>query len=65
MAAYNVGSGPGLIDEHGTLRQQIDLALEPVMTLLQDVGSVLLDGMASLYVMARPFFSDIGYDVGA
>ena len=55
MAAGHVGGGPGLIDEHETLRLQIDLALEPFITPLQDVGSVLLEGIASLYGMARPF----------
>lgn len=55
MAAGHVGSGPGLIDGHETLRLQIVLALEPFMRLLQEIGSVLLDGMAnlSLRVMLR------------
>jgi hypothetical protein len=55
MAAGHIGSAPSLVDKDEALRLKIDLALEPVPALLQDVGAVLLDGMASLYGMARPF----------
>jgi hypothetical protein len=55
MAAGHVGGGPGLVDEDEAIRLQIELAVEPLQALLQDVGAVLLDGMASLSlrVMSR------------
>lgn len=55
VAAGHVGGGPNLIDEDQAFRFEIDLILEPVMTLPQDIGVILFDGMASLYGMARPF----------
>ncbi len=42
MAAGHVGRGPGLINEDQALRSQIELAAEPGMPLLQDVGTVLV-----------------------
>jgi hypothetical protein len=56
MAAGHVGGGPGFVDEDEALRIQIALAVEPVLPLLQDVGAVLLDSVASLFlrVMPRP-----------
>jgi hypothetical protein len=54
MAAGHVGGGPGFIDEHEALRVQIDLAIEPVVPLLQDVGAVLLDCMSSLFLRVMP-----------
>ena len=65
MAAGHVGGGPRLIDEHEALGLQIELVVEPLFALPQDVGSVLLAGMASLYGMARPIFLGIDYDAGA
>jgi hypothetical protein len=41
MAARHVGGRPGLIDEHKTLRVEIELAVEPVLAAFQDVGTVL------------------------
>jgi hypothetical protein len=54
MAAGHVGGGPGLVDEHEALGFQIELAIEPVLALLQDIGAVLLDGMASLFLRVMP-----------
>jgi hypothetical protein len=54
MAAGHVGGGPGLVDEHEAFRVQIDLAIEPVVPLLQDVGAVLLDCMSSLFLRVMP-----------
>ena len=54
MAAGHVGGGPRLVDEDEAFRFQIDLAVEPVPALLQDVGTVLLDGMASLFLRVIP-----------
>jgi len=42
MAARHVGGRPGLIDEHKTVRVEIELAVEPVLAAFQDVGTVLL-----------------------
>jgi transposase len=55
MAAGHVGGGPRLIDENEALGIEIELTVEPALPLPQDVGAVLLDSMASLYGMARPF----------
>ena len=54
MAAGHVGGGPGLVDKDEALRVQIELAVEPLLALLQDVGAVLLDGMASLFLRVMP-----------
>lgn len=54
MAAGHIGCGPRLVDEDEALRLQIDLAFEPVPALLQDIGTVLLDGMASLFLRVIP-----------
>ena len=54
MAAGHVGRGPGLVDEHEPLGFQIELAVEPIMPLLQDVGPVLLDRMARLFLRVMP-----------
>lgn len=49
MSANHVGLCPCLIDEHQPGRIQIKLAIEPVLPLLQDVGTVLLDGVERLF----------------
>ena len=54
MAAGHVGGGPRLIDEHEALGLQIELVVEPLFALPQDVGPVLLDGMASLFLRVMP-----------
>jgi hypothetical protein len=42
VAARHVGGGPGLIDEDKLLRIEIELAFEPGLAALQDVGTLLL-----------------------
>jgi hypothetical protein len=55
MAAGHIGGGPGFVDEDEALRVQIELAIEPVLALLQDVGAILLDGVASLFLRVMPW----------
>jgi len=55
MAAGHVGRRPRFIDEHEAVGFQIELASEPVPTLRQDVGTVLFDGMASLFLRVMPW----------
>lgn len=54
MAAGHVGCGPCLVDEHKAFGLKVDLAIEPVLTLLQNVGTVLLDSVASLFLRVMP-----------
>ena len=54
MAAGHVGRSPGLIDEHEPLGIEVELAFEPVMPLPQDVGTVLLDRVAGLFLRVIP-----------
>jgi hypothetical protein len=54
MAAGHVGGRPRLIDEDQALGIEIELAIEPALALPQDVGSVLLDSMASLLLRVMP-----------
>ena len=49
MAAGHVGRGPRLVDEYQPLGDKIAPAIEPVPTLPQDVGPVLLDRVAGLF----------------
>src|SRR5690554_1065839 len=44
-----IRSRSAFIDKHEASGFQIDLTIEPVVTLLQDVGSVLLDRMSRLF----------------
>jgi hypothetical protein len=54
MATGHVGGGPSFIDEDQASWFEIDLPLEPITPLLQDVGAVLLDCMASLFLRVMP-----------
>ena len=54
MAAGHVGGSPGLVDKDKALGLEIGLPVEPVMPLLQDIGTVLLDSMASLFLRVIP-----------
>jgi hypothetical protein len=54
MTAGHVGCGPRLVDEDQALGIEIELAVEPALALRQDVGSVLLDSMASLFLRVMP-----------
>ena len=47
--------GPGLVDEHQPVRIEIELALEPVLAPLQDVGAVLLGGVRRLFLRVIPW----------
>jgi hypothetical protein len=48
-AARHVRRGPCLVDIHQAFGIEIELALEPGLTLLQDVGAVLLGSVRSLF----------------
>ncbi len=50
MAAGHVGRGPRLVDEDEPLGIEIELGFEPGPTLLQDVGTILLDRVAGLFL---------------
>ena len=54
MTAGHVRGGPGLVDEDEAFGFEIDLAVEPVLTLLQDVGTVLLNRVAGLFLRVIP-----------
>jgi hypothetical protein len=49
VGAGHVRLGPRLLDEHQALGVEVDLTIEPRPPLPQDVGAVLLDGMAGLF----------------
>jgi hypothetical protein len=49
MAARHVGRGPGFVDEDEAGRIKIELALEPLLAPLQDVGMALFAGVRSLF----------------
>ena len=50
MAAGHVRRGPGLVDEDKACRVEIELPLEPLLALLQDVGTILLDSVRGLFL---------------
>lgn len=52
------------VDEHEPLGFQIELAVEPVVPLLQGVGPILLDGMGPSLWDRPLLFPGIGYDAG-
>ncbi|KTR81619.1 hypothetical protein NS277_16405 [Novosphingobium barchaimii] len=54
VTAGHVGGGPGLVDEHEAFGFEVDLAVEPVPALPQDVGTVLLDRVAGLFLRVIP-----------
>ena len=45
---------PGLVDEHQTIRIEIELGIEPVPAPLQDVRAVLLGRVRGLFLNVRP-----------
>jgi len=49
MTPRHVGRCPGLVDEDQPLGIEIELAIEPRLALLQDVGAILLGGVRRLY----------------
>jgi len=54
MAPRHVGGGPGLVDEDQFVGIEIELALEPFLAALQDIGTVLLRGVAGLFLRVIP-----------
>jgi len=54
MTAGHVRCGPGLIDEYEAFGFEVDLTVEPVPALSQDVGTVLLDRVAGLFLRVMP-----------
>jgi hypothetical protein len=54
VTAGHVGGSPGFVDEDEALGFEIDLAVEPVLALLQDVGAVLLDRVPGLFLRVIP-----------
>ena len=54
MAAGHVGGGPRLVDEDEALGFQVELAVEPVLTLPQDVGAILLNRVPGLFLRVIP-----------
>jgi len=54
MAAGHVGCRPRLVDEDEALRIEIRLPVEPGLPLFQDVRTVLLDRVTSLFLRVIP-----------
>ena len=54
MAARHLGRGSRLVDEHQSFGIEIELAVEPGAALAQDIGPVLLDRVASLFLRVIP-----------
>jgi len=54
MTAGHVGGRPGLVDEREPFGIEIELAVEPGTALAQDVGPVLLNRVASLFLRVIP-----------
>ena len=50
MRAGQLRRGPGLVDEDEPLGIEVELALEPVLAPLQDVGAILLAGVRGLFL---------------
>ena len=50
MCASHVRRGPGLVDENETLGIKVELALESVLSPLQDVGTILLACVCGLFL---------------
>lgn len=55
VAAGHVGRRPCLVDEHQPRGVEIELAVEPCLALAQDVGAVLLDRVAGLFLRVIPW----------
>ncbi|GAA5263619.1 hypothetical protein ACOSOMT5_P0039 [Acidiphilium sp. MT5] len=54
VECFETVGGPGLVDKDEAIRVQIELAIEPVLALLQDIGAVLLGSAASLFLRVMP-----------
>ena len=55
VAAGHVGRRPGLVDEHEPRRIKVELAVEPCLALIQDVGAVLLNRVPGLFLRVIPW----------
>ena len=49
-----IRSRSALVDEDEALGLEVDLAVEPVLTLPQDVGAILLDRVPGLFLRVIP-----------
>ena len=49
MPASHVGGRPGFVDEDEALGIEVELALEPLPSPVQDIGTVLLSRVAGLF----------------
>ena len=54
MTTGHVRGSPCLVNEDQAFRIEIDLAVKPVLTLPQDVGTVLLDRVGGLFLRVIP-----------
>ena len=54
IAARHVGRCPGLVDEDQLLWIEIELAVEPFLAALQDVGAILLGRVRRLFLRVIP-----------
>ena len=54
MTAGHVGRRPCLVDEDEPRRVEVELAIEPVLARTQDVGAILLDRVAGLFLRVIP-----------
>ena len=54
VRAGHVRRRPGLVDEDQPFRLEVRLTLEPVASLLQDVGPALLDRVPGLFLRVSP-----------
>lgn len=50
VSPRHVGRGPGFIDEDQLVRIEIELAIEPGLPLLYDIGAILLRRMGGLFL---------------
>ena len=55
VSARHLGGGTGLVDEDQALGIEIELALEPVLPRLADVGAILLRGVRGLFLRVMPW----------
>lgn len=54
MPASRVGGRPGFVDEDEALGIEIELALEPLPSPIQDIGAILLGRVAGLFFRVIP-----------
>ncbi len=54
VTAGHIGGGQGLVYEDEAFGFEVELAVEPVMPLLQDVVTVLLDSVPGLFLRVIP-----------